>query len=219
VVIVDRQPLDVVFTEPTPAPANEPTWHYDKISLRRHPLLWLRRVLFGPIESREARIFERDWNEADEAGRRRLRERYQEQYHSRLDSLRTVATDSATLGGHFGLLVVVAGIVLQPKIDAFLHTPARYSIWLVAAAWFFLSKSHIPRVLYSLFTHFLGVAEWVHIEAKPLPEQIDKEDVDRLRRSVNHLSRTLQRARRYLVLAWLTIFVLVLAVCIYVSQL
>jgi hypothetical protein len=216
---MDRQPLDVVFTAPTTVPANEPTRRDDKIRLRQHPLLWLRWVLFGPIESREARIFERDWNEADETGRARLRRRYQEEYRSRLENLRTVVTDSATLGGHFGLLVVVAGIVLQPKIDAFLHTSARYSIWLVAAAWFFLSKSHIPRVLYSLFSHFLGVAEWVHTEAEPLPEQIDKEDVDRLRRSVDHLSRTLQRARRYLVLAWLTIFVLVLAVCIYASRL
>lgn len=202
------QPLDL---ENIGWPFNPPDSFWELLGAcrdRDYRKKYLRWVIHGPNEEHDAACFDQQWEEAGEAGRPWVQKYYEDQRTARLTGLTHVKTDVQTLFNQVGLLFVVVTTIVAlsspVKIQHFWHSPNRYVLLLPLLAWVLASSSYTARLFYSLWTHFMGVAERGRIITG------SKSYVNSLRKEVNGLSLTLQRARRRLDLSKVVIYVTVI---------
>lgn len=175
------------------------------VRFRKEYWRWVRK---GPDETTDEAKFERQWQAAGPEGQPAVTQYYQDQRENRRTSLLHIKADTPMLFTQLGLLPVVLAMVVTisspAKAQALLQSDSKFFLLLLPAAWVVASTSHSNKLLYAMRTHFMGAAEW----GEDVTDQ--KSYTNSIRKEVNSLSRTIQRARRRLDLSKLLIIVFIL---------
>ncbi|HET9411722.1 MAG TPA: hypothetical protein VFO38_02655 [Candidatus Saccharimonadales bacterium] len=180
-------------------------WALRDVRFRQEYWRWVRK---GPNDTTDEAKFERQWQAAGPEGQPAVTQYYQDQRENRRTSLLHIKADVPMLFTQLGLLPVALATVVTisspAKVQALLQSNSKLFLLLLPAAWVVASTSHSNKLLYAMRTHFIGAAEW----GQDVTDQ--KSYTNSIRKEVNSLSRTLQRARRRLDLSRLLIIVLIL---------
>jgi hypothetical protein len=163
------------------------TWRCRDSRYLKEYFRWLR---FGPDEARDAKQFEEQWAKAGAGGELAVAKSYLDQRTRRQTSLTHHKSDVLTFYTILTAVVVFLAAIAPEGVRNLISPSLRPVAGLLVIALVMALASYTNKLLYPLYTHFMGAAEYGHEVVH------EKSYINKVRQEVNSLSRTLQRGKR-----------------------
>lgn len=166
---------------------------------RRYLKEYVRWLRFGPDEAKDARIFEERWEAADKEGRQAIAKDQLDHRAHRQMGLTHHKSDVLTFYTILAAIFAALATIAPDRVRDYIGPAMTPVVGLMVIALLMALSSFSNRILYPLYTHFMGAAEYSNVVD-------EKSHVDQMRRETNRLSRVLQRGRRQFSLSKMAVY-------------